>query len=137
MARYHTRSRQQIIDFMDRNPDQYYTADGLVAALLAAYGEAAPGKSTVYRLVGQMAQEQLLHRSEEEGTRRALYRRAGEHCHEHLHLKCIDCGKLTHMNEEESALLLNTILKNNGFMVDEYRSILLGRCGCCKEGAKK
>ncbi len=138
MAHYQTKSRRQILELMDRNPDQSYTADALAQALLDQYGADAPGKSTVYRLVGTMAKERLLHKSEQQGTRCALYRKAGEHCHEHLHLKCLDCGKLMHMEEEQSAVLLNEIFKQNGFTVDEYRSVLFGRCGCQeKEGGKQ
>ena len=134
MAHYQTKPRKQILELMDRNPDQAYTADALTEALSAQFGADAPGKSTVYRLVSKMAEEQLLHKSEQDGTRCALYRKAGEHCHEHLHLKCLDCGKLMHMEEEQSAALLNEIFKQNGFTVDEYRSVLFGRCGCREKG---
>ena len=137
MAHYQTKSRKQILEFMDCNPDQSYTADALAEALAKRYGADAPGKSTVYRLVAKMAEEQLLHKSEQQGTRSSLYRKAGAHCHEHLHLKCLDCGKLMHMEEEQSALLLKEIFKQNGFTVDEYRSVLFGRCGCQKDGGEQ
>ena len=33
MAHYQTKSRRQILELMDRNPDQSYTADALAAAI--------------------------------------------------------------------------------------------------------
>ena len=137
MAHYQTKSRRMILELMDRNPDQAYTADALAEALIAQFGADAPGKSTVYRLVSKMAEEQLLHKSEDTNTRSALYRKAGEHCHEHLHLKCLDCGRLMHMEEQQSAALLKEIFKQNGFTVDEYHSVLFGRCGCRDKGGAK
>ncbi len=133
MAHYSTRARRQIIEFLNTTPDRGYTAEELAQALRQEYGDQAPGKSSVYRLLGKMAEEELLHRYEEEGAKRSTYRIAGRHCHEHLHLKCLDCGRLMHMEEEQSAVLLQEILKKSGFAVDEYRSILVGRCGCKKE----
>ncbi len=135
MAHYSTRARRQIIEFLNTDPDRGYTAEELASALQRRYGEQAPGKSSVYRLLSQLAEEELLHRYEEEGSKRSCYRIAGSHCHEHLHLKCLDCGKLMHMEEEQSAALLSEILKQSGFEVDEYRSVLFGRCGC-KENRK-
>lgn len=134
MARYSTRARRQIIEYLTARPDQGFTAEELALALQRQYGEGAPGKSSVYRLLGQMAEEELLHRYEEAGAKR--YRAVGTHCREHLHLKCLDCGRLMHMEEEQSAVLLQEILQKSGFTVDEYRSVLVGRCGCKKEGEK-
>ena len=134
MAHYSTRARRMILDFLNNDPDRGYTAEELAAALRQSYGEEAPGKSSVYRLLGQLTEERLLHRNEENGGNR--YRIAGSHCHEHLHLKCLDCGRMMHMEEEQSAILLQEILKKNGFAVDEYRSVLVGRCGCKKEAAE-
>lgn len=133
MAHYSTRARRQITEYLNARPDQGYTAEELAIALQEQYGQEAPGKSSVYRLLGQLAQEELLHKYEEEGSKRSYYRAVGSHCHEHLHLKCLDCGKLMHMEEEQSAVLLQEILRKSGFTVDEYRSVLVGRCGCTKE----
>ena len=137
MASYQTRPRGQLLSFLRENPEKDYTAEELAQELSSRYGDDAPGKSTVYRLVSKMAEEQLLHKSEDTNTRSALYRKAGEHCHEHLHLKCLDCGRLMHMEEQQSAALLKEIFKQNGFTVDEYHSVLFGRCGCRDKGGAK
>ena len=58
---------------------------------------------------------------------------AGEHCHSHLHLKCIDCGKIIHMASTDSDILLSTIKKSNNFSVNEKETVIFGRCDVCDE----
>lgn len=131
MASYQTRPRTQLISFLKENPEKGYTAEELTQELSLRYGEDAPGKSTVYRLVNKLVQEQEIKRFEEG------YRLTGATCHNHLHLKCMDCGKLIHMKEQDSAPLLAGVLKRNGFSVDEYQTVLLGHCNQCTAAQKE
>lgn len=132
MAGYQTKPRRLLMNFLAQNPDQSYTTEELAAALSAEYGADAPGKSTVYRLVGKLVQEDQIKRFEPEGSRRALYQITGCSCHDHLHLKCTDCGRLIHMPEQASELLLREIFRSNGFSVNEHQTVLYGQCDHCK-----
>ena len=131
MANYQTRPRRQILQYLKEHPEKGFTAEELACALQQQFKEDAPGKSTVYRLLGRMVREEALQRFEESGSKSARFRLPGQTCHEHLHLKCLDCGRLLHMEEETSEQLLKEIFKTNGFAVDEYRTILVGRCDSC------
>lgn len=131
MAGYQTKSRNMVLNFLDRNPDASYTAEALAEALQKECGSAAPGKSTVYRLVNRLVQEERIRRFETDGARSAQYQINGCGCHDHLHLKCTDCGKLIHMQEHDSELLLRKVLKTSGFAVDERQTVLFGRCENC------
>ncbi len=133
MAGYQTKARKQLLEFLAENPDGSYTAEELAAALETAHGADAPGKSTVYRLVGKLVQEDQIRRFEPEGSHCFYYQIAGCGCQDHLHLKCTGCGRLIHMKESSSAHLLRDILMNSGFSVDEHRTVLFGRCNECKE----
>lgn len=132
MAGYQTKARKQILQFLAENPDKNYTAEELAAALAEVYGEDAPGKSTVYRLVSKLVQEDQLKRFEPEGNHRSYYQISACGCHDHLHLKCTDCGKLIHMKESASERLLREILLTSGFSVDEHQTVLFGRCDHCR-----
>ncbi len=132
MSGYHTKARKQLLNFLAENPDENYTAEELAAALEKIHGEDAPGKSTVYRLVSKLAQEEQIRRFEPDGNHRSYYQIAGCNCHDHLHLKCTDCGKLIHMKESASAQLLKEILLTSGFSVNEHQTVLFGRCDQCK-----
>lgn len=133
MAGYQTKPRRQLLTFLAENPDKSYTAEEIAAALSERHGADAPGKSTVYRLVGKLLQEQEIRRFEPEGSHRSYYQRAGCTGHDHLHLKCTDCGRLIHMKETASARLQRAILLESGFAVDEHQTVIFGRCNACKE----
>lgn len=130
MAEYQTKPRRLLLDFLAKNSDQSYTAEELAAALRAEYSDAAPGKSTVYRLVSKLSQEEQIRRTEPEGVHRSYYQI--NQCHDHLHLKCTDCGRLIHMQESASEQLLREILQTSGFSVNEHQTVLYGRCDSCK-----
>ena len=56
---------------------------------------------------------------------------ACEHCDSHLHLKCVGCGKLFHMDEDISDELVSRIRACSAFSVDEEESVLYGKCSSC------
>ena len=132
MAGYQTKPRRLLLNFLAEQPHKSFTADELADALTARHGEEAPGKSTVYRLVSKLVKEEQLKRFEPEGSHRSYYQISGCNGHDHLHLKCTDCGRLIHMKETASAQLLRDILQSNGFSVDEHRTVIFGRCNQCK-----
>lgn len=134
MAGYQTKPRRQLLSFLAEQPECSYTAEELADALAARHGAEAPGKSTVYRLVAKLVQEEQLKRFEPEGSHRSYYQIIGCTGHDHLHLKCTDCGRLIHMKESATAHLLRDILQENGFSVDEHKTVLFGRCNECLGG---
>ncbi len=132
MATYQTRPLRLILEYMAAHPEQSYTVDALAAALQQCYGDRAPGKSTLYRLLPRLEQEQKIKRFEKDGEHRSLYQLMG--CsHNHLHLKCTSCGKLLHMKDAASVRLLEDVLNNAGFAVDQRQTVLFGKCADCKE----
>ena len=52
---------------------------------------------------------------------------------EHLHMKCTECGKLLHMNNDVSKELLNEIFDLSNFSVDKETTVLYGKCKDCKK----
>ncbi len=131
MVRYNTRQKSLLLAFLREHPDSSYTAEELAQGLLVAYGEEAPGKSTVYRLLSALAAEEQLRTFTKKGSRRSFYQ-INECDHEHLHLKCTDCGKLIHMEENNTHKLLRQILMQDEFAVDEHQTVLFGRCRECR-----
>ena len=133
MKHYQTKQRQLILALLQENPQRSYSADELADALRQKYQSEAPGKSTVYRLLPRLAEEGMIRRFETDGSHCNYYQFMEHHCHEHLHLQCTDCGKLIHMNNEASRLLLQEINAGFQFWVDGHKTILYGRCGGCRK----
>ena len=94
-------------------------------------------KSTVYRLIARLCDEGEIRRIPRGGERGAYYQAmTGEPCLRHLHLKCLSCGLLIHLDENESRRIASVALGRN-FTVDGKKTMLFGYCGSCADGAGK
>ena len=130
MSSYHTEQKKILLDFLTKNKDRSFTIDEITAGIEA--DGASLARSTVYRLASRMASEGVLRRFVKADSRCASYQLAScEHCEAHLHLKCVGCGKLFHMDEEISDELVSLIRACNSFSVDEGESVLYGKCSTC------
>jgi Fur family ferric uptake transcriptional regulator len=93
---------------------------------------AVPGKSTVYRIMPELVEEGLVKRFIKENSRQFLYQMVcGEHCGRHLHMKCSVCGRLYHMEDQESEELLLQVMQKHHFQIDEGKTMLFGQCEDC------
>ncbi len=131
MAEYKTHQREAVMNFLSEHGDVQYSIDELAQALAEEYGEDAPGKSTVYRLINRLFEDGTVRRFEKNNSRQFVYQIAGgEECHHHLHMKCLSCGRLLHMEHELSEELIELIYGDSDFAVDQEQTTLFG---CCKE----
>ena len=135
MAHYQTAQKKKLTEFMTRNCEKAFSVEELCLEMEKQYNkEELPGKSTVYRLIQQMEQEGTVKRMMKEHSRKFLYQIAGgEHCALHLHMKCTDCGRILHMDDDQSLRLLAEVMQKNNFHVDERHTVLVGKCGDCKK----
>ncbi len=132
MAKYMTEQKKALETILKESCERAYTVDELCEKMCALYGESAPGKSTVYRLITNLVADGTVKRFEKDGSRRAAYQIIiGEHCDCHLHLKCTDCGKLLHLEQRLSDELLDKVRASSDFLVNEQQTVLFGRCAEC------
>lgn len=132
MKTYDTEARRALCEFMKNNAERQFTAEELCAAV-----SHSAGKSTVYRLIARLCDEGEIRRIPRGGERGAYYQAmTGEPCLRHLHLKCLSCGLLIHLDENESRRIASVALGRN-FTVDGKKTMLFGYCGLCADGAGK
>ena len=135
MAEYATEQKKMLLDFLRSNCESAYTVEELVEGMQALYGAEGPGKSTVYRLMTHMVEDGTVKRFVKGHSRRFVYQIvAGEHCRSHLHLKCMDCGRLIHLDEQVSEELLDKVRLCSNFAVSEEETVLFGACSDCNRG---
>lgn len=134
MARYQTIQKKMLLEFMKLHNDKAFSVHELSEGLKDEMTEdAIPGESTIYRLMSTLVEEGLVKRFVKGNSRQFLYQMiCGEHCDRHLHLKCSECGKLYHMDEEESEEIFHKIFDKHHFCINEGKTILFGRCDQCK-----
>lgn len=136
MAEYNTEQKKILLEFLEKNHDNAYTIEEISTELKAK--GASVGKSTVYRLMTKLVEEKRVKRQLASGSRKSIYRIVfDEHCHNHLHLQCTECGRVLHLDEKISDELLNTVKKLNAFAISEEDTVLMGRCAICSVGGKK
>ncbi len=127
-----TQQKKLLLDFLKENPDTPFTVEELTQQL-ESVSEHTPGKSTVYRIIGQLVESGTVKRFVKGNSRHFLYQLAGgEECHHHLHLKCTSCGKLLHMGHSLSNQVLSEILGESDFSVAVESTTLFGCCKDCK-----
>ena len=130
MSTYRTEQKKILMDFLSQNRDRSLTIDEITAGVESSGTTLA--RSTVYRLVSRLVEDGALRKFVKSDARAASYQLAAcEHCESHLHLKCVECGKLFHMDEEISDELVSKIRACSAFSVDEEESVLYGKCSSC------
>lgn len=123
---YNTEKRNNILKFF-KQTRLPHSIEEIAAAIL----EDGKGKSTVYRLISKLVDEGVVQRITDPKSRRVTYQYMGRgECHDHLHLKCKECGKLIHLDEDISEALEKRIRKIAGFELDDG-ALLFGRCESC------
>ncbi len=129
MAKYLTRQRRQLLEYLSKHTDEQMTARQIAEALETNQ----ISLSAVYRNLSFLEEEGLLKRTVREGTREAFYQYiAAEECRDRLHLSCRVCGKCIHLGEKEAHQLLCNTLESTGFQIDKSETILYGVCVDCR-----
>lgn len=134
MAQYQTEQKKILLAYMKAHSEETFTIEELCERLKEEPAVlCTPGKSTIYRIMPKLVEEGLVKRLVKEGSRKFLYQMVcGEHCENHLHMKCSVCGKLYHMEDTESEELLLKVMKKHHFRIDEGMTILFGHCEGCQ-----
>ena len=137
MSGYNTEQKKLLLGFLEKNSDRSYTVDEIVEGIKQSVGESALGRSTVYRLMTRLCEEKRVQRFAKEGSRRFSYRIiADDHCRNHLHLKCLGCGRILHLDRATSDSLLEQVRLMKDFSISEEDTLLFGNCSECKIGGK-
>ena len=138
MAEYATEQKRMLLRFLKEHGETAYTVEELVTGMREEYGESVPAQSTVYRLMTRLVEEGIVKRFVKGHSRKFVYQIvAGERCHSHLHLKCMGCGKLIHLEEKLSDELLGRVRMSSDFAVDEEETVLFGACASCHREKQK
>ena len=130
MARYLTRQRKRLLEYLSEHTDEQISARQIAEDLAADQ----ISTSAVYRNISALEEEGLLKRSVREGTREVFYQYiASEECKDSLHLSCRICGKSIHLGQQEATQLIRGTLESTGFQIDKSETILYGICADCRK----
>jgi Fur family ferric uptake transcriptional regulator len=123
---YNTEKRSELLGFFEGHPDTAFSLEDICSRLT----EDGRGKSTLYRQTASLVKEGYVSRISV-GSRKFVYQYMDKrHCAEHLHLKCLDCGRLLHLDEATTRALERSLVASSGFILDGG-SVLYGKCNDC------
>lgn len=130
MAKYLTKQREQLLQYLSVHTDEQMTARQIADALTSE----KISMSAVYRNLSALEQEGLLKRSIRENTREVYYQYIDAiQCRDSLHLSCCICGKITHLDCHDAEQLIRHTLEKTGFQIDKSETILYGICKDCRK----
>ncbi len=130
---YTTRTRTEILDFLKKNASLTVSVTDIREHLSAVGIEA--NSTTVYRYLDKLCSEQAVIKYPDLMGEKAVYEYAGEdrHCFEHLHLKCVRCGRLQHLDCGFMEEFRQHVLAHHHFQLQCAGGLLYGICEACAE----
>ena len=129
---YRTEGRDRLIGYLSQHPDRQFTTEELCVAV---NGDASSGKSSIYRRLSRLCEEQVVRKFRNDDLDMNVYQYVGSNCDcsRHFHEKCTSCGKIQHLDCSDSVSFALHLLNEHGFEIDCGQSILYGICADCRE----
>jgi Fur family ferric uptake transcriptional regulator len=127
--------RLKILEVFQRGAQRHMTAEDVFRVLLEERSDV--GLATVYRVLTQFEQADILKRSNFESGKAVYELNEGQH---HDHLVCLDCGKVEEFYDAEIEKRQHTIAKEKGFTIADHALSLYAHCAkdnCPNRPAKR
>ena len=126
---------QLILDYLINNCQHAVSASNILEHLEAQ--GASPNPTTVYRYLDKLAGEQRIMKYVADKGERAVFQYVdeGRHCREHLHLKCVQCGRIYHLDCHFMDEVRAHLMAEHGFTLQCEGSVLYGLCRHCAQNA--
>ena len=125
---YNTEQRTALFSFLAENPDKTFSAKEIAQALSGKN----ISKSSVYRNLSELESEQKIKRVTKAGSNEDFYQFFdNSECRNHIHLSCIKCGKIFHLESEQTEKLVTEVEQTDGFEISRGETTLYGTCKNC------
>ncbi|MCI2046494.1 MAG: transcriptional repressor [Faecalibacterium sp.] len=130
---YNTKTRQLILNYLMDNREHAVSAANILEHLQNE--GAAPSPTTVYRYLERLAGEGRVMKYVADKGEQAVFQYVGDsaHCREHLHLKCVKCGQIYHLDCGFMDEVRAHLSAQHGFLLQCEGSMLYGTCSRCRQ----
>ncbi len=130
---YTTASRTKILEYLKAHQETTVAAKDIHQYLIEENSEA--NVTTIYRYLDKLVKDGIVNKYVSDKVKKAVFQYAGqgEKCHQHLHLQCLECGKIIHMDCAFMGEISRHIQDEHHFQLSCEKSILYGRCRECQK----
>lgn len=128
---YHTKQSDIILECLEKTKDTAVSAEE-IENILKAKGKPV-GKATIYRHLMKYEKEGIVRKLTPPSAKSALFQIAGSGCGEHLHMRCVKCGTIIHLECGFMSMLDAHMKEHHGFSADYGTSVIYGVCNACAE----
>ncbi len=118
-----TLPRLKILEIFQKGAQRHMTAEDVFRVLLEERSDV--GLATVYRVLAQFEQADILSRSHFESGKAVYELNEGHH---HDHLVCLDCGKVEEFYDAEIEKRQHAVAKTKGFAIADHALSLYAHC---------
>jgi Fur family ferric uptake transcriptional regulator len=118
-----TLPRLKILEIFQQGTQRHMTAEDVFRVLAEHHSDV--GLATVYRVLAQFEQAEILLRSHFESGKAVYELNEGQH---HDHLVCLDCGKVEEFFDQQIEQRQQAIAKTKGFAIVDHALSLYANC---------
>lgn len=118
-----TLPRLKILEIFQKGKQRHMTAEDVFRVLIVDRSDV--GLATVYRVLAQFEQADILSRSHFEGGKAVYELNEGQH---HDHLVCLDCGRVEEFYDAQIEQRQHEVAKTKGFTIADHALSLYANC---------
>lgn len=133
-GRYKTKHHDSVLTLLTEKSGQCMSVDDISAELTKRGVKIE--RTTVYRQLEKLAADGDAVKYISEKGSSAVYTLREKDATPHLHLKCLDCGGLTHLDCSEAETFMRHLREEHSFIISRSNTIIYGHCGCLARRAE-
>jgi Fur family transcriptional regulator, ferric uptake regulator len=118
-----TLPRLKILEIFQKSAHRHMTAEDVSRVLLQENSDV--GLATVYRVLAQFEQAEILIRSHFESDKAVYELNEGQH---HDHLVCLDCGRVEEFYDTQIEQRQHAVANEKGFAIADHALSLYAHC---------
>ena len=130
---YKTENRKRILEYLESSGDKAVSVKDIHDYLCE--NGCSVNLSTIYRFLDKLEKEGSVITYISEKGDKATYQYVGDqaHCSDHLHLKCVKCGKIIHLDCNFMGDIAGHIEEHHDFTIQCRNSVIYGVCKECQK----
>ena len=129
---YETKQKTFILNILKENKDKHLTIEEIYDLLKE--NNYSVSIATIYRYLEKLVSTNIVRKYNTSHTEKATFQYIDEDCKKenHIHLICLKCNKLIHLNCHEMSSFIHHFEEHHDFKIIPNKVVYYGYCNECK-----